>query len=232
MYKRQVVTIIILIILAGISINALIGQNGIITRAQQAKENMILAQKREEEQLNEMYEQLEGSNQGIPPEDGTIGDLTNKLQDLQDKFDSMQAEYNNFKTTIANTITEKGVETQSTDTIDVMVENIKKIGGLSSKIHVYYGAKGMPNDATSGSWNLTVETDAEYIYWVFDDSIFSGRSSFKIDGDTIIPEEVLNSGGIYIAQYKVWGYQGKTATLSASNVSTPQSYHRQIVFSL
>ena len=39
-----VITIIVLIILAGISIHALVGQSGIITRAQQAKENIILAQ--------------------------------------------------------------------------------------------------------------------------------------------------------------------------------------------
>ena len=53
-----VVTIIILIILAGIGINTLVGDNGIITKAQQAKENMILAQGEEEKQLNELYSQL------------------------------------------------------------------------------------------------------------------------------------------------------------------------------
>ena len=123
-----VVTIIILIILAGISINILVGQNGIITRARQAKENMVLAREKEEKQLNELYEQLEGSNQGIPPEEGTIGDLTNKLQDLQNKFDQIQAEYDDFKTVIAEAITENGVETQATDTAEVMAENINKLG--------------------------------------------------------------------------------------------------------
>ena len=74
-----VVTIIILIILAGISISTLIGENGVIIRAQQAKENIVLAQQREEKQLNELYKKLEGSNQGIPSEEGTIGDLTDKF---------------------------------------------------------------------------------------------------------------------------------------------------------
>ncbi len=52
------VTIIVLIILAGVSINMLVGDNGIITMAQKAKENMELAQIEEEEQMNSLYEEL------------------------------------------------------------------------------------------------------------------------------------------------------------------------------
>ena len=39
-----VVTIIVLIILAGVSINLTLGENGIITMAKKARENMELAQ--------------------------------------------------------------------------------------------------------------------------------------------------------------------------------------------
>ncbi|MFR2534870.1 MAG: hypothetical protein ACLS95_06570 [Clostridia bacterium] len=53
-----VVTIIILIILAGISINTLVGDTGIITKAQQAKENTLLAQEEEVKQLNQLYEEI------------------------------------------------------------------------------------------------------------------------------------------------------------------------------
>ncbi|MFR5190657.1 MAG: prepilin-type N-terminal cleavage/methylation domain-containing protein, partial [Clostridia bacterium] len=38
-----VITMIILIILAGISINTLVGDDGIITKAKQAKQNILLA---------------------------------------------------------------------------------------------------------------------------------------------------------------------------------------------
>lgn len=54
-----VVTIIILIILAGVSINAILGENGIITIAKQAKENMQKVQTDEQGQLNELYMQIE-----------------------------------------------------------------------------------------------------------------------------------------------------------------------------
>lgn len=53
-----VVTIIILIILAGVSINLTLGDNGLITIAKKAKENMELAQIEEQSRLNELYIQI------------------------------------------------------------------------------------------------------------------------------------------------------------------------------
>ncbi len=58
-----VITIIVLIILAGVSINMLVGESGIITQAQRAKENTQLAQKEEQEQLDKLEEVLK--NGGI-----------------------------------------------------------------------------------------------------------------------------------------------------------------------
>ena len=59
-----VVTIIILIILAGISINMLIGTDGLITKAKQAKENIELAEIEEQTRLNELYSQLDNGLTG------------------------------------------------------------------------------------------------------------------------------------------------------------------------
>ena len=69
-----VVTIIVLIILAGISINLVLGDNGIITIAKKAKENTELAKIEEETQLNELYTQLEteGSNSENLPNDSKV----------------------------------------------------------------------------------------------------------------------------------------------------------------
>ena len=59
-----VVTIIALIILAGVSINMLVGDNGIITQAQRAKENTELAQAEEEKQISELVGILEQETGG------------------------------------------------------------------------------------------------------------------------------------------------------------------------
>ena len=48
-----VVTIIVLLILAGVSVSMLTGQNGILNRAAEAKEATELAQQDENEKMNE-----------------------------------------------------------------------------------------------------------------------------------------------------------------------------------
>ena len=105
------VTIIVLIILAGVSINALVGDNGIITMAQKAKENMELATKEEGEQLNNLYDEMVNNGGGIF--DDSTADAIEKL--------------NNFKKIIATAITNEGVTTAETDTAETMAENISKI---------------------------------------------------------------------------------------------------------
>ena len=105
-----VVTIIILIILAGISMNTLVGDKGIITKAQQAKENTLLAQEEEAEQLNQLYSQLNyiGGNPG-----DIEGEAIDKLL--------------NFKKVIATAISNEGIITQETDSAEIMASNIGKI---------------------------------------------------------------------------------------------------------
>ena len=53
------VTIIVLIILAGVSIISLVGDNGIITKAKQARENITYAGQEEQEELNQLFWELE-----------------------------------------------------------------------------------------------------------------------------------------------------------------------------
>lgn len=102
-----VVTIIILIILAGISINMIVGNNGIITMAKKAKENIELARTEEEMALNELYTQIES-------EEGLSYDAIAKLTE--------------FKTAIANYIEEAGgVKPETTADAATFGESIKGI---------------------------------------------------------------------------------------------------------
>ena len=60
-----VITIVLLIILAGIMVNIGLGENGLFTRAKDAKNKYMSAEKEEEKMLNELYKQL-GIEQEIP----------------------------------------------------------------------------------------------------------------------------------------------------------------------
>lgn len=105
------VTIVVLIILAGVSINMLVGNNDIITQAQKAKENMELAKIQEEEQLNSLYEELAQGGNGI----------------FDDNNDEAIEKLENFKKVIATAITEAGVPTAETDEVETMANNIGQI---------------------------------------------------------------------------------------------------------
>ena len=106
-----VVTIIILIILAGVSINLTLGKNGIITIAKQAKENTELAKIEEETALNELYMQIES-------EGGTSGEIS---------YDAI-AKLTEFKTVIANYIEEAGgIKPETTADATTFGESIKGI---------------------------------------------------------------------------------------------------------
>ena len=65
-----VVTVIVLIILAGVSISLVLGENGIVNKAKKAKENTELAKVEEETSLNELAKQIEETSGGTtnPPE--------------------------------------------------------------------------------------------------------------------------------------------------------------------
>ena len=131
-----VITIIILIILAGISINSIVGDNGIITKAKQAKENIEKAKLEEEKELNSLYAEIANLE---------IGDTS--ILDTE----IIYSEFERFRRIIAEAITSEGVNTESSDSAETMAENIKKIAKSSSVVFV--------NSLYSG---LTVETAATW----------------------------------------------------------------------
>lgn len=106
-----IVTIIVLIILAGVSVNLALGDNGIITIAIKAKENTELAKVEEETELNELYYQLENEDSAS---DNLPYDAITKLAE--------------FKKAIATAINEAGgLKTENTAETNIFVNNIKGI---------------------------------------------------------------------------------------------------------
>ena len=114
-----VVTIIVLIILSGISINLTLGQDGIITKAREAKQNIELAKVEEETKLNELYSQMSGESIG-----STTGDAISKLVE--------------FKREIASAITDMGITTSEKADAGTMSSNIRSIVGTTTAEKVSY----------------------------------------------------------------------------------------------
>ncbi|MNS90754.1 hypothetical protein D3C72_1248170 [compost metagenome] len=83
-----IVTIIVLIILAGISINILIGENGILTKAELAKEQSSLAENKENadlektNQLLNSYTTTRGSSEDVLALQQEVASLKTKIEQL------------------------------------------------------------------------------------------------------------------------------------------------------
>ena len=103
-----VITIIVLLILAGITINLTIGDDGIIRRAQEAGKNYIDVAENEKVQLGQFTNEM----------DNIIGGSTN----------NGRVQYNSeFRKNVVEAINEAGVATSETDADETIVKNIGKI---------------------------------------------------------------------------------------------------------
>ena len=101
-----IITVIVLLILAGITLNMVMGDNGIIKKVQLAKDKTNEAQQEESEKLSELEDEIDNK---------VNGSFVN---------DNDEKELEKYKKAIANTLTNLGVKTLETQTIDEYIKNI------------------------------------------------------------------------------------------------------------
>lgn len=129
-----VVTIIVLIILAGVSISLVLGENGIVSKAKKAKENTELAKIDEETALNEAakyVEELDSSEGTINPpeaiktvEEVKGGDYFNKPTTIKDSNENLIKVPEGFKVAEDSGINvTEGIVIEDNDIIDGIGNN-------------------------------------------------------------------------------------------------------------
>ena len=115
-----VITIVVLIILAGVTISLNLGENGIFNKAKQARENYMIATNEEKSLLaNIDIDSLTDGNTGSSRED------TDKIAQLEKKIKELEQEYDKYKEGITSTLTENGTPTQKNDSVEVVSNNIE-----------------------------------------------------------------------------------------------------------
>lgn len=130
-----VITIAVLIILAGVSISTTLGENGIITKAKQAKQNIELAVNEEEESLANLEIALKEGN-------GEIGKYEEILK-LKEQIKNLEQQIVELKAKQAT-----GTATEEQVLEGYTFSNSKSVGKLGS----------MPNRGTL-NWNPTTNTN-------------------------------------------------------------------------
>ena len=181
-----VVTIIVLIILAGVSINLVLGENGIITMAKKAKENMEIAQTKEEEMLNTITNYVE--NEGKIVIEGPVAGGSYDNPYIPAGFTHTEGEgtWNSGYV----------IKEKETGNVFVWVPCVLDQAKVKDGDNVQTFKKTLPS--------TTDTTDPYYMY---------NKNNYTITGDespaNLIKTSVGTYGGFYIAAYEA-GIEGTT----------------------
>ncbi len=119
-----VVMIIVLIILAGVSINLVLGTEGIITTAKRAKENIEYAQIEEQRKLNELYIQIEENDVEVGGEIEKLNDFKKAIADYIEEAGGIKPDYMADTLTFGEKI--KGIVKEVTKDATAKAEDIKE----------------------------------------------------------------------------------------------------------
>ena len=187
-----VITIIVLLILAGVTIAALSGDNGILTRAKEAKEKTKLAQKEEEKTLSNMENilgvynfknvNIEDSNPaGVVPENSIVVEAdANKGIVIKDKNNNEWVWIEVPKTTVFTGLT---IDTTNTLTEQNYTDIKNKLISYattyrSSWTDEWYNGCGMTSDEYKAAYQKMLKSVYTYGgFWI-------GRYEAGIEGTT------------------------------------------------
>ena len=129
-----VVTIVVLLILAGVSINALFGNNGIIEKAKEAQNKMDKATENDQKEINELTNWLDNQVKGTTGDDGgqtTLPKISTLIGTVVDKNTKAEDVYGNkitipkgFKVVAHGTAAGSATYTYSGDNIPAVQDGI------------------------------------------------------------------------------------------------------------
>ena len=126
-----VVTIIVLIILAGISINLLLGDNGIITKAKEAKKQQKIAEIKEKISLELASAETDAIIRDESLEEEQLNDIISKYGTLQDDKDTILTKDDNYEISLKEiwygTLSTSGSYSDKKKQIEILENQLKEL---------------------------------------------------------------------------------------------------------
>ena len=204
-----VITIILLIILAGIAINLSIGENGLFSKAKDARDKYLLAEKNERQALNELYEQL-GLDGDLP--ENTKQTEAGKIVKMPEKWLTITPTYvsdANGKTVVESkkVASVYAVSAGNGDTIPVPLEFYYVGGTLASGVVISDNKEDQNLDA--GKLDVRKELKGNQFVWIpctisEYNKIDFGKQDSTWDMETNPAElpQIEKYNGFYIGRYE------------------------------
>ena len=150
-----VVTIVVLLILAGVSINALFGDSGIINKAKDAQNKMDQAVENDQKGINELSNWLDSKTNGSTGEDANpsttpkistlVGKVVDKNTKAEDAYGNKITIPKGFKVLANGTSTESASYTYSGDNIPAVQDGIVIENGTDGNQFVWVPAGTIKN---------------------------------------------------------------------------------------
>ena len=163
-----VVTIIVLIILAGISINLLLGKNGLITKAQDAKKQQKIAEIKEKISLELSAAETDAILRNESLEEEQLNDIVSKYGTLQDDKDTILTKDDNYKISLKEiwygTLSTSGSYSDKKKQIELLEKELKELQDKYNELEqINSGNSEVLNDlrnqiTTLENKNKTLET--------------------------------------------------------------------------
>ena len=126
-----VITIIVLIILAGIAISMMIGDNGIFAKAKEAKRLQITAEAKEKIGADILAAQVEAIERNEELEQAQVEDIISKYGILQDDKDTIVLKDNGYEISLLDiyqgTTTSSGSYTENKAKIELLEGQVKRL---------------------------------------------------------------------------------------------------------
>lgn len=130
-----VITIILLIILAGVTINLALGENGLFNKAKYAKDEYLNAQEKEQEDINELYSEMMIATNDSAQITISVEDLKTIIQEeVQKELNENRDIFIDFDNKLT-TITTQGASWTATEDCAV-VSKIKVYTAVSTGVYV------------------------------------------------------------------------------------------------
>ena len=166
-----VITVIVLIILAGVTIDSLLGEHGIITKAKEASRNMVDASRREEELMDNLLNELLKVENGEDITNPDKADYCNLKINMQ--LESYNTTLGEFPIIFQVTAT-SNQEIIYNDTVEMQMDEtgkktieLEKVGPEGSNVNVKVVYAGINYNLTTSkdtSVTLSKSTTAEVNY--------------------------------------------------------------------
>ena len=231
-----IITIIVLLILAGVTLNMVMGENGIIKKAQLAKSKTEEAQQKEENELENLNKQINDKNSNNPGNLEIDDELQKILKEagmsismedilntpaIIDKIKGLIPE--ETKDTVKNKTTENGI-----------IQYEDNFGGIIRTNDEYtdnYAWKAFDGKTLTQTYALTAAKPAEfYVEYEFPNEVYALKTKFVITNNSKYngKRRVVIQG--YNEENKIWKNITEELVYSGNYSSLPEERNINLIY--